>query len=299
MPMSDLPTVPVVLRVHLAHALLQAVADNAGVDVLHIKGPSFDPTLRPADRTPSIDADLLVRPSHLRRLTAALRTHGWVEVTRLRSKGVLHHSTNWYHPELGQADLHVRFPGIQREIEAAFDTLWQDRTMVDIAHRPCTAPDAVAQRLIVLLHAAREPQSRESEIGVAWGEASDEQRVAVRSLAKELDAEVALAAAIGELDAFRHRREYSLWRLMVDPPADQSTLRWVLAKARAAPANSPCVTGALVARAFRGLVRRRPGLLRLLSRPRTAAAECSVDPAPPHQTQPKSGLAAECNGRAR
>lgn len=254
--MSDLPTVPVVLRVHLAHALLQAVAEDAGVDVLHIKGPAFDPTLRPADRTPSIDADLLVRPSHLRRLVAALRAHGWLEVTRLRSKGILHHSTNWYHPELGQADLHVRFPGIQREIEAAFDALWQDRNTVDIAHRPCTVPDAAAQRLIVLLHAAREPQARQSEIGVAWGEASDEQRAAVRRLAREVDAEVALAAAIGGLEAFRDRREYALWRLSADGRGDRPTLLRIIDKARAAPSGSRWVAVAVVVRGWAALVRR-------------------------------------------
>lgn len=262
--MTDLPTVPVALRVHLAHATLQSVADTAGVEVLHIKGPAFDPALRPANRAPSCDADLLVRPSQLRRFTAALRQHGWLEVVKLRSRGVLHHSTNWYHPQLGQADLHVRFPGIQREVEAAFDALWQRRTTVEIAHRPCTATDAAASRLIVLLHAAREPHARKSEIGVAWGGASNQQREEVRALAKELDAEVALAAAVGGLDAFRHRREYALWRSGFVGPAGRSTLLQIVSKARAAPSGSRRVAGAFIAWAFRAVARRLPQPLRFL-----------------------------------
>ena len=37
--MSELPTLPVPLRVHLAHATVQAIADQAQADILHIKGP--------------------------------------------------------------------------------------------------------------------------------------------------------------------------------------------------------------------------------------------------------------------
>lgn len=267
--MTEHPTVPVALRVHLAHATLQAVADAVGADVLHIKGPAFDPDLRPAGRAASIDADVIVRPSHLRPYTAALRRHGWLEVTRLRSKGVLHHSTNWYHLQLGQADLHVRFPGIQREIEAAFDTLWQDRSTVKIAHYPCIVPDAAAQRLIVLLHAAREPQARQPEIAVAWGEASEEQREGVRHLAQELDAEVALAAAIGGLDDFRDRREYALWRLYADGAILQVGVAKFVATLRAVPAGSRGLVRAAIKDFWRVAVRRPRTLRTLAGRPPT------------------------------
>ena len=85
--MTDLPPIPLVLRTRLAHATLQAVADDCGADILHIKGAAVDAFLRPAREDSqagasaeerslprvSADADVLVRPAHLRRFLAALK----------------------------------------------------------------------------------------------------------------------------------------------------------------------------------------------------------------------------------
>lgn len=227
---TELTTLPVRLRVHLAHATVQAIADEAQADVLHIKGPAADLALRPEPRT-SADADVIVRPSHLKRLLRGLKRHGWVRVTSLRSGGLVEHSTNWYHPQLGQLDVHVRFPGIQIEGERAFDHLWCESSTQEIAHRPCRVPASSAQRLLLLLHAARDVQRCAADIRVAWDEATDAQRSAVESLASELRAEVALAAATGRLEEFRDRPEYSMWRHYTDRKADGVQFRGFAAQA--------------------------------------------------------------------
>lgn len=222
--MSDLPTVPVTLRVRLAHAAVQAIADVVGADILHIKGPSVDPALRPEGRA-SMDADVLVRPAHLKRFFAGLKEYGWQQMKVLRSRGLVEHSMNWYQGELGQMDVHVRFPGIQADPAGAFEQLWMARSVQQIGHQPCVVPDVVAQRLVLLLHAAREVGHNDADVTVAWHAASPAAKDAVRALARELDAEVALAVATGNLEEYRDRPEYDLWRLFADGDITTSGFR--------------------------------------------------------------------------
>lgn len=254
--MGELPTVPVRLRVHLAHAVVQAIADEARADVLHIKGPSVDPALRPEGRS-SADSDVLARPAHLPRLLAGLKRHGWQQVTGLHSTDLIRHSTNWYHPQLGQLDIHVRFPGIQAPPKDAFDALWRGHRTQDIAHRPCVVPDETAQRLILLLHAARSIHAHSADVKAAWGDASDPAREQTRALASELDAEVALAAATGELDQYRDRREYDLWRLYTQNQTTTAGFSRIAAEAKAAPADARFVRLRLIGYAV-GVVFRMP-----------------------------------------
>ena len=231
---TDLPTVPVQLRVHLAHATVQTIADEAHADILHIKGPATSQELRPTTRA-SVDADVLVRPSHLRRLQAGLKHHGWHQVTKLRSGGLVEHSTNWYHPELGQMDVHLRFPGIQTHAEQAFDHLWRHHREHPIAGHPCDVPDLTAQRLILLLHAARALASYAPDVRLAWDEATDAERTAVLTLATHLKAEVALAAATGRLEDFHDRPEYEMWRLHLEGTVTTAGFRRIRAEVRAVP----------------------------------------------------------------
>lgn len=264
--MTDLPTLPVTLRVHLAHATLQAIADSSGADVLHIKGPALDPSLRapvsdddavPPEspgrpgRRSSVDADILVRPSHMQRYMAALRVHGWQQVTPYLDSGLVQHSTDWYHPELGATDLHGRFPGIQIRPEDAFDRLWRQHGEVCVAHRRCAVPSVDAQRLILLLHAARDPGRRSEDVRRAWGEVSDGERAAIRVLAAELKAEVGLAAAIGELETFRDRPEYALWRLYADGESASAGFAKLVALSKSAPAGYEHVWRRLVLHGIR------------------------------------------------
>lgn len=233
--MTELPTIPVTLRVHLAHATLQAIAEECGADVLHIKGPAVDPSLRPEGRG-SVDADVLVRPAHLKRFLDGLRRFGWQEVTRLTSGGVVEHSTNWYHGEVGQVDVHVRFPGIQIEPERAFVRLWEGRHTQVVGHSPCAVPSLDAQRLILLLHAAR--GERDADVEVAWTNLAEADRDRVSALAIELSADVAFAAATGRLEDFRDRPEYELWRLFASGEIRTRALASMAAHTKAAPAGT-------------------------------------------------------------
>ena len=248
--MTDLPPIPLVLRTRLAHATLQAVAEDCGADILHIKGASVDASLLPARKDAlagasveeraltrvSADADVLIRPSHLRRFLAALKQYGWQGRTSLYSGGAVEHSVDWWHPELGNADIHVRFPGIRLPADRAFELLWSERRSQDIAHRPCSVPSLDAQRLILLLHAARNGGAKSPDVAQTWTAATTVEQARVRSLAAKVHAEVALAGATGNLGEYADRREYDLWRLLALPDADVFDL-WV-AIVKAAPTNS-------------------------------------------------------------
>ena len=224
---TDLPPIPIVLRTRLAHATLQAVADDCGADILHIKGAAVDASLLPAREDSlasasaeeralpriSADADVLVRPAHLKRFLAALKECGWRTLLNFDTGGGADHSTVLWHDELSEADVHRSFPGIRLRPELAFERLWEDRATQVIAHRPCIVPSVDAQRLVLLLHAARNRHGKEGDVRYAWTEATVEEKDRVSALALELHAEVALAAATGRLDEYADRPEYDLWRL--------------------------------------------------------------------------------------
>lgn len=247
--MTVVPPIPLVLRTRLAHATLQAVADDCGADILHIKGAAVHASLRPAreDASPdateeeraltrvSADADVLVRPAHLGRFLAALKQYGWQGSTRLYSGGAVEHSVDWWHPELGGADIHVRFPGIQLPADRAFAALWRERRSQDIANRPCAVPCLDAQRLILLLHAARNGGTRSPDVAQSWTAATAFEQARVGALAATLRAEVALAGATGHLAEYKDRPEYDLWRLLGRAEPDVFEL-WI-AMVKAAPTN--------------------------------------------------------------
>ena len=225
--MADLPPIPLVLRTRLAHATLQAVADDCGADILHIKGAAVDASLRPAREESlagasaeeraiprvSADADVLVRPAHLKLFLAALKRCGWRTLLNFDTGGGADHSAVFWHEELCEADVHRSFPGIRLRSDLAFDRLWDDRGTRVIAHRPCTVPSVDAQRLVLLVHAARNRYGKDGDVRYAWTDATVEQKDRVCALARELCAEVALAAATGRLEEYVDRPDYDLWRL--------------------------------------------------------------------------------------
>lgn len=219
--------IPVALRVHLSHAALQAIADDTGVDVLHVKGPAVADELRPsmpatsgtdAEETVPIprlssDADVLVRPRHLDTYMAALAAHGWRTVYRFETGSPFQHAASLWHHYLGYADIHRRFPGVGRDPEVAFDRFWSTRTTRMIAGYPCQVPAITTQRFLLLLHAARSGGPRHGDVQTVWQRAREEDRQAVRSLARELRGEVALAAATGHLEDFRDDPQHDLWAM--------------------------------------------------------------------------------------
>lgn len=202
--------VPVAVRVRLAHGVAQRLADQHGVDVLHLKGPAADGSLRAPGRQ-SLDADVLVRPAHVDVLLEALLKRGWTRVSGFDEGSAFGHAFNLRHQYLGLLDLHRSWPGFGINATEAFDLLWRDAGGAELGHVWCPVPSLPAQRFILLLHAARSGGTAVDDQSRTWLDASEEDREVVRRLAKDFDAEVALAAATGELEQFRHHPDYRLW----------------------------------------------------------------------------------------
>ncbi len=233
---------PIAARVHLAHAVVQKLADDAGIDLLHLKGPAVLPGLR-AEGRHSSDVDVLVRPSHLDRLVAAVESVGFEQRTGFATGSVFAHAANWWHDDWGWVDVHVSWPGVTVDAERAFDVLARDRVVRPIAHRDCHVPDRTAQRLILVLHSARSGGT--ADLDHAWSGAEPHEQDAVRALAAELRAEVALAAGIGELELHRGDPTYLLWRHVTQGGSRLDEWRARLAAATTVRAKADLLTAAM------------------------------------------------------
>lgn len=205
--------------VTLAHGYVQLLADEYGVDILHLKGRAVDERLwqRSASGEPgprhSLDVDVLVRPAHVDRFVAALLAHDWHKVTGFVEGSAFAHAMNLRHRYLGNVDLHRWWPGFGLSAQEAFDRLWDEHLATrEIANVRCTVPDLAMQRLVLLLHAGRTGGVAHADYDACWRTASVEERAEVRALAEQFDAQIAFAAAIGELEEHRGKPEYLLWR---------------------------------------------------------------------------------------
>ncbi|MDO5676860.1 MAG: 2-nitropropane dioxygenase [Propionibacteriaceae bacterium] len=209
------------VRITLIHGVLQRIADDAGVRMLHIKGPAVAPELLDVKTKVedgeevevtvprgSGDADVLVHPADVRRFLKAVHRYGWVKKTSFYTGSAFGHAQNIYHPKIGNADVHRYYPGLP---ESAFQQLWANRGSVTLGNVNCPVPSLRAQRLILLLHGARSGPTH-PDVGRAWGRASEEERADVRYLAGLLNAELGLAAALDELDGWEKHPEYLLWK---------------------------------------------------------------------------------------
>jgi hypothetical protein len=240
--LSDVRGAPIAARVHLAHAVVQKLADDHDVDLLHLKGPAVLPGLR-AEGRHSSDVDVLVRPSHLSRIVAALESIGWEKRTDFATGSVFAHAANWWHDDWGWVDVHVRWPGVTVDAEHAFDVFSRDSVQHAIAHRDCPVPDVTAQRLILVLHSARSGGT--TDVDLAWDGATPAERDDVRALSAELGADVALAAGIGELELHRDAPTYALWHHFVHGGSRWQEWQARLAAARGARAKAELLTAAL------------------------------------------------------
>lgn len=209
--------IPTSVRVELAHAAVQRLADEVGVDLLHIKGPSVYPGLR-ARTDAGSDADILVRPDAVDRLMAALDDRGWTIETTFAAGSAFDHAANLYHASWGLLDVHRHYPGMERDPARAFARLWRTRMMIPIAHVLCPVPDPLSQSLVLLLHAARTgaPGAHHPDIAANWTNRTPQERDGIRLLAEETGATVALAAATGTLDEYAGRPEAALWEVFSD-----------------------------------------------------------------------------------
>jgi len=227
------PSVPREVLVAFTHAEVEAIAQEHGIDLLHIKGAALDAELRrpmseeSGGLRTSVDADILVRPTHLALLDRALRAHGWTRLYDFADGSTFEHAATWVTEGLSSLDVHRHFPGIEIDRERAFDLLWANRKDSPVAGVRCSVPDLADQRLIVIIHAARGRSRRDDEDRArAWTTVTEEERDAIEARADELGARVALRAGTGRIETVRGARTYPLWKQLVDSDGSRLSLWW-------------------------------------------------------------------------
>lgn len=206
------PQVPTSVRVELAHAAVCRLARFADIDALVLKGPAMDVTVAPPGR-PSSDVDLLVRPSQLPRWVHLLTQHGWRAMDRFETSSSFEHSQTFHHDVWGPVDVHRFVPGVGVEPEHAFDVLWERRQVATLAAHPCPVLDPAAQALVLCLHAARSFGDAKAarDLDHAWHQATPERQQEIQAWVDALQAHVAWAAVVGNLDDYRDHPAYRLW----------------------------------------------------------------------------------------
>lgn len=235
--------VPVDVRVRLAHASVQTVADACGADVLHIKGPAVDPETNPG-RGPGTDADVLVRPQHVRIFLRGLSEAGWIMWCDFHEGSRFGHAASFHHRYFGMLDVHRNFPGLHNAPRDNFNELWTRRLSRSIGGVDCAVPDRLSERLILLLHAARTNPAH-VDITNHWHRLDPGERERLDRLAETLGSTVGLALATGRSHEVQGHPELALWR---EYGENERLEEWI-ARWRAAPRARARV--ALLARAPR------------------------------------------------
>ncbi len=205
---------PLGVRVRLGHAAVQKVADDLGLRLLHVKGYALDESLSWPGRV-GTDVDIIVHPADVDALLAGLEGAGWCLQTGFEWGSAFGHAATLEHRDWGYVDVHRFYPGLGPDAARSFDILWATRQCRELAGYPCAVPTLDGQILTLLLHAGRTHASPKAvrDVEEAWHEATPERRAAVEALVRRLGAEVGFAAAVGDLEAYRHRPEYRLWRV--------------------------------------------------------------------------------------
>ena len=163
-------SVPLSVRLRFGHAAVQHLADEIGVDLLHIKGVAVDPRLRPMTHRGS-DVDVLVRPEHVAAARPSAATARVAPLQHLRVRLAVR----------PRADLPARRVGIRRHPpflprhprrrpDARSSDVWADRATISIAGVGCPVPSVPAQAVLLMLNAARSRADRQ-DVEVVWREA--------------------------------------------------------------------------------------------------------------------------------
>lgn len=210
--MEQATEVPRAVLLRLGHGCLELLARDAGARILHIKGEAMDPGLREG-RPQSTDCDVLVHPDDVGAFVQALSDAGWENLTRFEHGSVFGHAATYYSPVWGTVDVHRTFPGLDRDPLRTFETLWGARQEVELGGVACPVPDLRAQRLILLVHAARDAMGRrDHDVEAAWGSADPEERDRLDALALDLGATVPLALVTGRDDLAAGLPGEHVWR---------------------------------------------------------------------------------------
>lgn len=153
--MSDLQLNEAVL---LGTAFIQHQCRQEQIPVLFLKGPTAT-VLGARPRGPSTDIDILVRPRDQRRISDLLKSKGWLVRGEDWDEYYSSHSLTMFHPTWPcDIDIHHRFPGIDSNAEAAFHTLYEERSSVPIAGIAIDVPGWAGTICIQALHALRNPR---------------------------------------------------------------------------------------------------------------------------------------------
>lgn len=193
---------PLGAQVAIVHTLVESVAAQVGVPVLHVKGPVAGAQLN-IDRPTSTDVDILVPPSRRADLIDAMKAVGWsLGAADQAAKAGIAHAVVLLHPDWScPVDVHDRFPGIEVPPAEAFEELWASRESITVAGVELHAPARLAHCLLILLHAARGAggQTATTDIRLVRGALSPADTDTVVRLAAQLRASAALSATTPDL----------------------------------------------------------------------------------------------------
>ncbi|MES2866919.1 MAG: hypothetical protein V4703_09195, partial [Actinomycetota bacterium] len=216
--------IPLEVRLKLSRAAIETIARRAGIRLLHIKGDTVDPSIRPVSR-PSSDVDAIIEPDGMRILHWHLLQNGWKVHSTYLDGSPFGHAQTYHHPDWGYFDLHRRFPGIRIADRQAFELLWTDRSVHENVGVTCAIPSLDCQAVLYMLNAARGNPMRRDEARAMWRAQNPEDRRRRRMLVSRLRADVAFDVTMGELERHRRSREYPLWRSILHG-SDRSTEWW-------------------------------------------------------------------------
>lgn len=220
--------IPRDVRVTLARAAVQVLADDVGADILHIKGEAVDIRLRPTP-TPGSDVDALVRPDHVPRLDRILRAHDWDVYSSFAFGSPFGHAQTYIHSTWGFFDLHRSFPGIRLQPDAAFDLMWEGHQEIHLPGVDASTPSVDLQAVLLVLNAARNRGDEDDPLAT-WVDEPGLDRAVVAATVDRLQAHVAFAAASGDLDSYRGHPDYPLWKVITQGGA-RSTEWWARIRA--------------------------------------------------------------------
>lgn len=146
--------------IELLHAEVGHLLGQAGIPVLHIKGPTIALWLYPPGERSWGDVDILVPPRRMEDAMTVLLRHGFsypfpgvnrststdqsIAVRRMDAAA-----------GMDEVDVHDRFPGMDVDPDATFALLWARRQRAWLAHVGVWFPDLPSRALLTVLNTAR------------------------------------------------------------------------------------------------------------------------------------------------